>query len=233
MGRFLLAISLVLAGCASYTTPGAGVSLAGISEGAIEEAFRREPAASFPARVAVARVQASGYVSASNAGYGQGAFSVVTVRDVATDADFAALESLDNVQAVAPLTRLLLPATLTTTRDLRVAAAQLKTDLLVLYTIDTSFRTDVQQLGPLQTIALGFLRTHNAQVSATASALVLDVRSGYLWGTAEATATEEQRSDLWGSHNAVESARSKAERASFGEMLTVVSGLLAELKPAS
>jgi len=227
--KLFLTLVLLSSGCASYTTPGAGVSLAGINETSIAEAFSREPAATFPANVAIARVQASGYASRSNSSYGRGGFSVVTTRDIETEEDFASISSIQGVVGVAPLTRILIPANLSTTKDLRVAAAQLKADLLVLYTIDTSFRTDVGRVGPLQTIALGFLPNRNSHVDATTSAMVVDVRSGFVFGTVESTKTESQRSDLWGTEAAIESARHSAERDSFESVVEQLRDLLNEI----
>ncbi len=229
MKKLYLALALLSVGCASYTTPGAGVSLAGINEVDIAEAFSREPAAQFPANVAVARVQASGYSSRSNSSYGRGGYSVVTTRDIETDEDFATIGSIQGISAVAPLTRILVPAQLSSTRDLRVAAAQLKADLLVLYTIDTSFRTDIGKVGPLQTIALGFLPNRKSHVDATTSAMVVDVRSGFVFGTVESTKTESQRSDLWGTEAAIESARHTAERESFESVIVQLRELLLEI----
>jgi hypothetical protein len=40
-----------------------------------------------------------------------------------------------------------------------VAAAQLQADVVLLYTVDTSFRTDTTQIGPLQLVSLGDRRT--------------------------------------------------------------------------
>ena len=97
------------------------MSLAAISEKDedIAEAFKREPAITFPARLAVARVASSGYRTLTNEGYGQGAFGVITVRDVESEDAIRELSSLPRIAAVAPLSRIMLPNNLRTTRDLR------------------------------------------------------------------------------------------------------------------
>ncbi|NJC40305.1 hypothetical protein GGQ87_000563 [Brevundimonas alba] len=223
----LLACVALLCGCSTYTTPGAGVSLAAISEndGDIAAAFQREPAITFPARLAVARVAAPGYRSGSNNSVGTGAFGIVTTRDIETDESFARLGAMPQVLAVAPVSRLLVPANLGTTRDLRAAAAQLRADALLVYTIDTRFRTESADVGPLQTIALGFLPTRKAVVNATCAFMVIDVRTGFVYGTGETTATEDQRSNLWGSEQAIEAARLRAERRAFEDGLGEVARL--------
>ena len=162
-----------LAGCAHYVTPGGAVSLPRITEGDIGEALAREPAAPFPARLIVARLQAPGYVSYSNRGYGHGSYSVLTARDIETDEDVRRISAMPGVAAVGQLSRVLLPPELNTTRDLRTAAAQLRADVILLYTLDTTFRTDTLRIGPLQTVSLGFFPNKNAHVSTTCSPWVL------------------------------------------------------------
>src|SRR5437660_110244 len=67
-------------GCATYTTPGAGMNIQDLAKADtdIADLMKVEPAAVFPARIAVARVQASGYYSHSNTCYGKGRYCVVT-----------------------------------------------------------------------------------------------------------------------------------------------------------
>lgn len=65
---FCLALPL-LVGCSNYVTPGGGVSIMEIPDEDIKELFEREPSSSFPARLAVARIQDKGYASKTNEGY--------------------------------------------------------------------------------------------------------------------------------------------------------------------
>ena len=212
-----------LGGCASsYVTPGEAVSLPAITDTDIGETLRREPAASFPARLIVARAQAPGYVSYSNHGYGRGNYTVLTVRDMETEDDFRRIAALPGVASVGPLSRVLLPAELNTTRDLRRSAAQLRADVILLYTLDTSFRTDTTRIGPLQTVSMGFFPNKKAHVTVTCAAVFIDVRTGFVYGVAEATATEEQRSGYWNTRDAIEEARAKAERGAFVGALTEI-----------
>jgi hypothetical protein len=211
--------ALTVSGCATYQTPGRGVSVPDITAPAIAEAMARKPAASWPARLVVARVQASGYQSATTTGYGQGRYSVVTTRDIETEADFARLSAMPKVAGVGVLNRLLLPSTLTSAEDLRGAAAQLQGDIVLMYTIDTSFRTDTQQIGPLQLVSLGFFPNKKAKVTSTCAVALIDTRTGYVYGVAEWTAHDDQRSDLWNNRAAIEKARARAERGAFAGAL--------------
>jgi hypothetical protein len=211
-----------LAGCATYTTPGGGVSIPEITDADIAEALARKPAAPFPSRVIVARVQAAGYQSYSNQGYGDGRYSVLTTRDIETEADFARLSAMPDIASLGVLSRVLLPSNLGSAKDLRTAAAQLRGDILLLYTLDTSFRTDTDQIGPLQVVSLGFFPNKKARVTTTCAAAFVDVRTGFVYGVAEGTATEEQRSDVWGTRSAIETARLKAERQAFESALSEI-----------
>lgn len=218
-----------LGGCASYMTPGGGVSIPEITTPNVADAMSRQPAAVFPARLAVVRVQGAGYESYSNRGYGRGRYSVITNRDIETEADFTRLAAMPEVSAVGPVNRLLLPETLNSSDDLRVAAAQLQADIVMLYTIDTSFCTDTQQIGPMQLVSLGFFPNKKAKVSSTCAVAFIDTRTGYVYGVAESTANEEQRSDLWNKEEAIEKARAKAERTAFAQALGDVEKLWAQI----
>ncbi len=210
---------LLLQGCATYTTPSAGVNISSIGDADISDLFSVEPASPFPARVAVARVQASGYVSRTNQGFGSGRYSVVTTRDVEKEADFEKFAALEKVAAVAPLNRLLLPKHLSSIKDLRLASARLKADMVLVYSIDTSFDVQDTPLGPLTAITLGFLPNKKAFVSATTSAALIDVRTGYIYGVAEATKREQQRASTWNKRNAIDRARLAAESESFKSLM--------------
>lgn len=216
-----LLAALSAAGCATYTTPGAGLNLKTFAntEPGIEARMNVEPAVVFPARLAVARVQAPGYASRSAMCYGTGRYCVVTARDIETDESQKRLSGLPLVAGVAFLNRMIVSARIDSTKDLREAAATLKTDMLLLYSIDTGFNVESTDVGPLAVITLGFLPTKNARVTATASAALYDVRTGFVYGLAEASATEEQRGTFWSTTDAIETARKRAEADAYQKMI--------------
>jgi hypothetical protein len=237
MNKFFIAIIFTvyvaaIQGCATYTTPAAGVNISALTDEDIAELMKIEPASTFPARIAVARVQASGYISRTNSGYGSGRYSVVTTRDIEDESDFEKLSSLAMVGGVAPLTRLLLPPNLDSIKDLRLSAARLKTDLVLIYSVDTAFHVEGTPLGPLSAITLGFLPNKKAFVASTTSGALIDVRTGFVYGVAEATEREEQRTTIWNSRDAIDKARMKSEKASFksfvGEFETLWKNTLAQ-----
>lgn len=215
---FILSL-IALSGCGSpYLTPGGGADFAIFADDDIREILDRKPVAPFPAHLAVARVQAPEYRSYTCQGYGRGRFSVVTVRDVETEDDFARLAALPDVAQVVAINRLLLSDELNSDRPLRQAAASLHADLLMVYTFDTDFFVG-DALRPLTVISLGLSPNQDVRVVATASAMLVDVRTGYVYGACETTCRTKQLASAWTSDDAVDRSRLKTEREAFEKLL--------------
>lgn len=223
---FLTAV--VVSGCGTkYVTPGAGAPLSALAETDlsqmtdtdVQEILERRPVAPFPAIMGYVRLQSPGYRSYAFRSYGHGRYSVVPARDIETDEDFERLGNLPMIRAVVPIGRALIPAKLDSHKQLRLSAAKLHADLLLVYTLDTTFRIKDHDIGPLGVITLGFLPNHEARITTTASAVLFDVRTAYVYGVAEATAHEQQMASAWTAEKAVEDARKGAERKAFEKLL--------------
>jgi hypothetical protein len=219
MRALFLAVMIVCSGCASYVTPGGPVRLDDINRADIAEIAARKPSPNFPARIAVARVQAPGYKSYSYDGLGSGRFSVVVTQELLTEAGFEAFGKWPSVAGVAPINRLLLPANLESLDDLRLSAARVQADVLLVYTMDTSFRVQGRAYGPLAAISLGLAPDRDAHVTSTASAIFQDVRTGFVYGVAEATAKATGLTNAWGARNTVDTKRLQAEQQAFALLL--------------
>jgi hypothetical protein len=220
--------AVVLSGCGmKYVTPGAGAKLPALAEtdlsqltdADIQKILDRRPVSPFPAIMGYVRLQSPGYRSYSFASYGRGRYSVVPTRDIEADEDFQRLGDLPMMGDVVPLGRALIPQKLDSHKQLRLSAAQLHADLLLVYTLDTAFRVKDHDIGPLGVITLGFLPNHEARITTTASAVLFDVRTAYVYGLVEATEYEEQMASAWTADEAVEEARKRAERRAFEKML--------------
>lgn len=210
----------LMPGCTVYRTPGGGVRMDAIATGSIRERLDRKPAASFPAHIAVARVQAPGYSSyTTHEKSGSGSFSVITTRDIETPADFERIAKLPQVAGVAPISRLLLPSKLESDADLRLAAASLRADILLVYTFETQFVTNESVIAPLRTFYLGILPDQTAKVTTTASAALFDVRTGFVYGAGEATSREDQLTTVWINSEAIDQARQRTERKAFEQLI--------------
>lgn len=225
------AVMIFCAGCGQkYVTPGAGANLyrltgmteselREITDAEIQKVLDRKPTSPFPARMAYVRVQESGYRSYMIDSYGKGAYSVVTAKDIETDEDFEKLANLPMMKAITPLNQVLIPAYLESDKQLRMAASHLHADMLLVYTLDTVFRIKDHDIGPFGVMTLGFLPNQEARVRTTASAVVFDVRTGYVYGLTESTAFEKQMASVWVSREAVEDSRKKAEAKAFEQLI--------------
>lgn len=233
MNRFICiaTLTLMLSACATYQTPGAGVSLGNLTQATpeIAELFEREPAAEFPARIATARLQAAGFQAGTTTCHGRGAFCIVTARDLDEEEDYGRLAELDGVAAIGRLTRLLVPAAISSIDDLRQSAAGLKADVLLVYSVDTRFIIEGQSLGPLSVVSLGLIPNKRAHVTSTASAALVDVRSGFIYGVAEATESDDQRATVWSTRQAIERARMGTEQRAVQQMIKEVESLWGDI----
>lgn len=225
----LLSLAALITGCTSYATPGPAADMRIAAPGATPEQRQAQtdltiaqkldlvPLAQFPTSIAAVRVQGAGYTSHSTDGYGTGRMTVVTRREVETDAAFQRLSTLPMVRGIAPLNRLILPARINSDRELREAAAAVQADMLLLYTFDTRFgnKTTIPAAG---VITLGLFPNEEQRVTTTASAALLDTRNGYVYALAEATAKTAQLSNAWTSREAADEARLRAETEAFDKL---------------
>jgi hypothetical protein len=215
----LLLSFLWLTGCASsYTTPSGRADLTDITSSTMRESFAAKPAAVLPANIAAVRVQTTGYSSYRTRDqggvYGGGRYSVLTVREVEDEADLKRITELPNVAGLTGVGRLLLPEELNTDVQLREGAARVKADMLLIYTFETTFRQNDESTA-LKIISLGWSPTRKVSVYVTVSALLMDVRTGFIYGTLEATEKRALQTTAWDSEEAMDRARQEAETAGF------------------
>jgi hypothetical protein len=242
----LIALSL-LTGCASYHAPGGPANLrevAAITPAAqkagtpddIQSSFEKKPLANFPANVAVVRLQAPGYRSQTAEGWGGGAYSVVLTRDIEPADAVGRIAKFPLVRGVAPIGRMLLPSNFTGDRELRQAAARLQADMLLVYTLDTSFH-DRDLAAPISVVTLGLSPTKTTNVVTTASAVLMDTRNGFVYGVAEASAKRDGMASAWTTESAIDGDRRKTEAEAFeklvGELETMWKGVATEFGPGA
>ncbi len=217
--QLILVFSFILTGCASYVTPGGGVSLNDMADTDIQVLMERQPMANFPAGIAVARIQSPGYSSLTQASYGYGRYSFIPTREIIQESDFARLASLDQIAGIAPINQFFLPERLDSIKALRIAAARLKTDILLVYSFHTSFQVGQQQFAPLNLISLGLLNNKKVMVTTTVFSAFFDVRSEYLYGVTEATHSESKFASVWNDDKVVDALRLETEKQSFKKLL--------------
>jgi hypothetical protein len=242
-----LAVAATLGGCSQSkyaTVSRADFSKIGLSESdvramsdrSVREALDKKPMVVFPTAVAVVRVQGTdaGYGSESMNTYGNGSYTVVTVREVESEADFEKLKKLPKMIDIVPIKRILLPSSMQSDVELRTAAAKLHAGMLLYYTFDTKFYTD-ESGPPLTVLTLGILPNQTANVTTTASAVLMDVNNGYVYGVYEATSKRHQLANGWTQREAMDQICRQAEKEAFVKLVDDVaegwSGVLAENLP--
>lgn len=225
------AMALLGVGCASYTTPGPAADMTKLgateamkragSEPSINAEFDKKPLASFPASVAVIHVQGPAYRSYTWQRDGNtvpGNYTVITKREAESDANIERLQKLPMVAGIAPMNKMLFGGPVNTEADLRRAAARVQADITLIYTFDTRFYVK-DYAAPMSVVTLGLSPNKQAKVSTTASAILLDTRSGYIYGLAESTAESDQIANAWTSSDAVDDTRRRTERDSFNQLV--------------
>jgi nucleotide-binding universal stress UspA family protein len=221
LGLYLLSIisAVFLTGCAStYIPPSGRADFSAFRSASLKESFAAKPAAVFPASIAVVRVQAPHYrnffTEREGGVYGQGRYSVVTVKEVEADADLERIKQLTQVDGVATLSTLLLPQKLESDQELREAAARLKADMLLVYTLDTTYHENDASVA-LNLVTLGLSPTRKVFVHVTASALLMDTRTGFIYAALEANEHRQLTSNVWESGESADRARREAENTAF------------------
>lgn len=218
----LIPLLCALAGCATYVTPGAKADLQVFAPPDIQAAFAAKPTQPFPASIAVVRVQSPGYTNYNlrryGGQYGTGRYSVIMSREAGEDAQLARVTSLPQVSGLVALNRMLLPPELKSDRDIREAAARLHADLVLLYTFDTTF-IDHDAAKPLSVITLGLSPTRKITAITTASALLLDTRTGYVYSAYEVTERKGVSSSSWTSADSADTVRRDTEKQAFASLV--------------
>jgi hypothetical protein len=224
VGSLVLVGFLGLSGCSTnYRTPGAAADLSELFNDAdedIQEIVSRKPASPMPANLVMLRLQDGEYWSYScNGRYvRRGNYSIMTVRDIEEEKDFERIRAFGDVAQVGTLNRLLLPLSITSEKDLRVAAAKLRADMLFVYTVDTKYWSE-DMARPLSVVTLGLSPNVNLHMISTLSGVLYDVRTGFVYGAVEATEKQKQITSWWANSDSADQARLRVERIAFDKML--------------
>lgn len=205
-----------------YVTPGGDVKISALADEDITKILSNKPSAEFPVSIAVARIQAPKY---SNNKYpnqeaktATGNFSMVLTREYDEEKQLQEIGKLKGIKQISPFNRLLLPYNYNSIKDLRLAAAKMKAQMLLVYTFDTEFIVDAKNFGPQNVFALGYLKNKEVKVRTTSSAALFDVQTEYLYGLAEATEEVEKRSNVWKQSQDVDQLRIESEKKSFEKL---------------
>lgn len=221
---YMAAFAGACAGCATYTTPGGPAEISMFADPDVRQVLQRKPAAQFPANLAVVRVQEPGYKHHDYYSYGRGKFSAALASDIETDDHLRRVQALPQVEGVVRLNRLVLPEKLDSEADMRLAAARLRADMVLLYTLDTDFFIE-GKAEPLTVLTLGWLPNQQAHIATNASALLIDTQTGFVYGAADAKSTHKQIANVWTTREAIDQSRRKTEVQAFESLVTEVEKL--------
>lgn len=218
--RIGLAILVLLcSGCSAYLTPGGPASLSEISKADGELVLAQQPSPRFPVRLEMVRLQAPAYKSFSASGLGGGRFSVLGSHELLGESSLRSIAQWPLVAEAEPLDASLLPDRLQSLDDLRLAAAKHQTDVLMIYTLDTGFQIKGERYAAAADLALGTAPDPQASVSSTASAMFIDVRTGYSYGAVQSVASLSDLASSWRDARSLDGKRLQVERQAFEGLL--------------
>ncbi len=211
---FGAAALVFVGGCVSHV-PNQGVDMSALGVSGLVGADAA-PSATLPTALAVARVESPPFGGAS--------MRVVGIRDVERAEDVDRLRKLAWVTGVAPLAPPLIAGHAASAIELRAAARSVHADVLLIYTIGTNTNTD-DVAPPIGLVTLGLFPTRVASTKSTASGVLLDTGTGYVYATFESSASADQLANGWTSDEAREDATARSERRAFAGLVAEVERL--------
>jgi len=214
---------VLITSCGHYVTPGDSVKISELADEDISKLLSNKPSSEFPVNIAIARIQHPQYASnnqqRNSYSEQQGNYSLILTRNSEEEAAFEKLSGLNGVKEASPFNRLLLPYNYKSIKDLRLAAAKMKAQMLMVYTFDTEFTIDTKNYGPQNVVSLGYLKNKDVKVSTTASVALFDVQTEYLYGLAEATTHEDKKANAWKKGDEVDNLRIVTEKKAFEKLM--------------
>lgn len=217
----LILLPLLCAACSSaaYRTPGGPAPLADIGRSEAQLLVAQPPSPRFPVKLSLVRVQAPSYQSFSAAGLGNGRYTVLPGAELPGAQPLAAVAGWPKVAEAAPLDIALLPPRLDSLEDLRLAAAKTQADVLMVYTLDTTFAKGGQPYAPRAALKLDPKLAPDLLVQSQATALFIDVRTGYQYAQVQARVQRGDLGSALSSGPALDDKRREAEQAALAELL--------------
>jgi len=205
-------------GCNGFqtTTPSPAANLSALAPAEINREYATRPAAQFPVTIAVARVQ--GATGRAHDG-SVGRYTIITAREAEQAIDVEPLRGLPQVRGVVGFNSLMSPSRSVTGEALRGFAARLHADMLLLYTLETRYDSD-HYAEPVGLLTLGLAPNQRARVRCTASAILLDVRTGYLYGAGEHTASANRVTNAWSQSQSYSELRRGVEAEALEALVT-------------
>ncbi len=201
--------ALALCSCDTYVTPENEGNLQPVANLGVKAAYTGKPAITFPANIALVRVQGSG----NNRGY-----NVITTREIETEQDFHTISKIPGIGGLVSMNSLLLPDSASTDIDVRAAAAKLHANAILIYTVASDCHNN-DVIPPLSLLTLGLAPNTSYKITSSASAILMDTKTGFIYGALEEKATRSGLTSPLGSDATMENARRDTERAAFEKLV--------------
>lgn len=213
-------------GCGHYVNPGSAADFEalGLTRADVDRAsdlgvvreFERLPLATLPVTIGVARVQGPGYLARRGPRTIGG--DHVLLRNPESERLVETLTELPQIEGVATLSPLLLPGGNLTQASIRRCAARLQVQMVLIYTIETLDHGE-QHLPFWSLLTLGILPSYEARIASVASAVLVDTRTGFVYGAAEGAGESSRLTSAWSQGRASRRAQDRADRAALEDLM--------------
>ena len=195
---------------------------------AVERAARVEPLLRFPARIGIARIGSYGYQNADGVPPREADAWIAFAK---SHADYGMFEQVSPL--VMQMAQSITGDTASSIIDrIRLGAARQHLDAVLVYSVDesTSDRSTPLSVFNLTVIGAYLVPSHGIKGEAVASALLLDVRNGYPYGTATATGKETSFVPSIGSEDKVRTLTGDATVTAVANLTTEVDSMMSRLR---
>ena len=235
MKHLIAALFLLTAACQPYTQTSSGMDyisrVTPAGKMSIDPEIARvanvEPNLRFPAKFGVARIV-------------NGRLTTPPASEAAQLADFAERnQRYGQFVPVSPLIAAMVTEPVTdrynqphdVLKSIRLAAARQHIDHVLIYEIGASsaYASNVLALADITIIGGAFLPTRSHKAMGMGQVLLVDVRNGYTYGTAQMAVDLSKLSPTWGARNQTTKLRERAASEVFEKLLPEVDEMLSDL----
>jgi hypothetical protein len=232
--RITIAASLLLSGCSMYVTPRHPAKLnldanrslsstenAAPGRAALQRALYAKiapPTLELPANLILARVKQDYSCGRTECTGDAPVLTVINTRSVESEEDLERVSKLEGISDVGFLNGIVATGRAVSVSALRSSAAKLNGDLLLIYMVDND-SNESSSFPLLSLLSLGFIPNQRHEANSTISAALVDVKTGYIYGTLEETARKDLLTTSWASDSVNEELQKETERAAFEKIL--------------
>lgn len=160
-----------------------------------------------------------------NSGYGSGHFRVVADRLPSENTELALIGKLPQISEVITFNPMLIPPALNSIRDLRVLAAKLQADLLLIYTLDVVVYAEKQPTGMLDALTFDLFADQGLEAKTRTTGMLVDVRTGHIYGLLSGEGSAGQEHVPFRKVSDTDSLRQHSEQESYRQFVADFSRL--------